>query len=59
MLLKTEDNKKTELSFRPVANPNEILNEKTDKKDIFITVLLYIIMAVIIIWNVIWVILMI
>ena len=52
MLLKTENNTKTELSFRPVANPKEILQEKTDKKDIIITILLYLIMAGIIIWNI-------
>ena len=32
MLLKTEDKKDIELSFRPVADPTEIINEKTDKK---------------------------
>ena len=52
MLLKTEDNSKTELSFRPVANPKEFLHEKTDKKDIIITIFLYLIMAGIIIWNI-------
>ena len=36
MLLKTEDKKDFELSFRPVADPTEIINEKTDKKDIII-----------------------
>ena len=32
MLLKTEDKKDLELSFRLVADPTEIINEKTDKK---------------------------
>ena len=34
MLLKTEDKKEFELSFRPVADPTEIINEKTDKKTV-------------------------
>ena len=42
MLLKTEDKKDLELSFRPVADPTEIINEKTDKKDIIITIFLYV-----------------
>lgn len=51
MLLKTEDKKDFELSFRPVADPTEIINEKTDKKDIIITIFLYVVMVGIIIYN--------
>ena len=51
MLLKTEDKKDFELSFRPVADPTEFLNEKTDKKDIIITIFLYLMMVGIIIYN--------
>lgn len=51
MLLKTEDKKDIELSFRPVADPTEFLNEKTDKKDIIITIFLYLMMVGIIIYN--------
>lgn len=50
MLLKTEDKKDFELSFRPVADPTEIINEKTDKKDIII-IFLFVMMAGIIIYN--------
>lgn len=51
MLLKTEDKKDVELSFRPVADPTEILNEKIDKKDIIIIIFLFVMMAGIIIYN--------
>jgi len=50
-VVKTEDKKDFELSFRPVADPTEIINEKTDKKDIIITIFLYVVMAGIIIYN--------
>jgi len=51
MLLKTEDKKELELSFRPVADPTEIINEKTDKKDIIIIIFLFVMMAGIIIYS--------
>lgn len=51
MLLKTEDKKDLELSFRPVADPSELINEKMDKKDIIITIFLYVMMVGIIIYN--------
>ena len=50
MLLKTEE-EDIELSFRPVADPTEIFNEKIDKKDIIITIFLCVVMAGIIIYN--------
>ena len=51
MLLKTEDEEDVELSFRPVADPTEIFNEKIDKKDIIIIIFLYVMMTGIIIYN--------
>ena len=51
MLLKTEDNDDIELSFRPITDPSELINEKMDKKDIIITIFLYVVMAAIIIYN--------
>lgn len=51
MLLKTEDNEDIEPSFRSVADPTEIINEKMDKKDIIITIFLYVMMTGIIIYN--------
>lgn len=51
MLLITEDAKDIELSFRPISDLTEILNEKVDKKDIIITIFLYVMMAGIIIYN--------
>lgn len=52
MLLKdNENNDKTELSFRPISNPNEGIYSKMDKKDIVITVVLYVILFAIIGYN--------
>lgn len=52
MILKdNENNDKTELSFRPIADPREGIYSKMDKKDIVITVLLYIILFAIIGYN--------
>lgn len=55
MLLKTEENKnKFELKYRPVSDPVEFQNElkKTEKIDIFITLGIYIIIFIVIVFNI-------
>ena len=47
MLLK-DDKDKTGVSFRPISSPKEFIDQKMDKKDIIITVALYIILCVLI-----------
>ena len=52
MILKDNENKdKTELSFRPIADPREGIYSHMDKKDIVITIALYVILFAIIGYN--------
>lgn len=49
MLIKTDETSKTELSYRPINNPQELqeVYKKTEKIDIVITFILYAMIAAI------------
>ena len=56
MILYTEEkNNKCDLTFRPTTDPKEVTQQykNIDKKDIIITVSLYLLIGGILLWNII------
>lgn len=51
MLIEDENHNKMELNYRPLSDPKEMLYQKSDRKDLIVTIILYIIMIGLVIYK--------